>query len=317
MVVDRTKLIRKAGKIGVALLTEPLPAHLRSQLRLRWRGHVEESYCRRGDALVLSRPKSGRTWVRAVLSVLYQRRHGLPEDELLEFDNLYRRNRHVPKIAFVHGHALAQWFERPQTLSQLAHKPVLFLIRHPCDTAVSQFFQSTRREKHKQQQTLHGVALNQPLFDFVWGDKLGGPGAAAYLNEWRRRLAPLPGLLTVRYEDLRADPDREFLRLANHLDRGAAFTADEVAVAVRQCSFDEMKRKEREQAYKNSRLKARDADDPESFKVRRGKVGGFRDYFSSEQATQLETYVLETLHPDLGYGVRQAEQPAPEITTPA
>ena len=48
-------------------------------------------------------------------------------------------------------------------------------------------------------------------------------------------------------------------------------------------------------------LKRRDASDPNSFKVRRGKVGGYRDYFPDEQVAELEALMAEKLSPSLGY----------------
>ena len=48
-------------------------------------------------------------------------------------------------------------------------------------------------------------------------------------------------------------------------------------------------------------LTLRNPKDPESFKVRRAKVGGYRDYFSAEQADELEELVRKNLSPALGY----------------
>ena len=44
-----------------------------------------------------------------------------------------------------------------------------------------------------------------------------------------------------------------------------------------------------------------DKDNPDSYKVRRAKVGGYRDYFTDEQCEQLDAMVAE-LNPVFGYG---------------
>jgi hypothetical protein len=44
-----------------------------------------------------------------------------------------------------------------------------------------------------------------------------------------------------------------------------------------------------------------EASNPESFKVRRGKVGGYRDYLSPEQAAALDQLVSGRLSPAFGY----------------
>jgi alcohol sulfotransferase len=44
-----------------------------------------------------------------------------------------------------------------------------------------------------------------------------------------------------------------------------------------------------------------DVGNPDSYKVRRAKVGGFRDYFSDEQVQQIESYIRANLNPIFGY----------------
>ena len=41
---------------------------------------------------------------------------------------------------------------------------------------------------------------------------------------------------------------------------------------------------------------------PETFKVRRGKAGGYREDFSPEQAREIDDLVGTRLSPSLGYG---------------
>ena len=48
-------------------------------------------------------------------------------------------------------------------------------------------------------------------------------------------------------------------------------------------------------------MSLRNRNDPDTFKVRRGKVGGFRDYFEPEQVEKMERMVRERLWPGFGY----------------
>ena len=48
-------------------------------------------------------------------------------------------------------------------------------------------------------------------------------------------------------------------------------------------------------------MKPGNADDPSSFKVRRAKVGGWRDYVTEEQAAALDALVRDSLNPVYGY----------------
>jgi hypothetical protein len=47
---------------------------------------------------------------------------------------------------------------------------------------------------------------------------------------------------------------------------------------------------------------ARDRDNPDSYKVRRAKVGGWRDYFDDAQCRAIDDYVNGRLDPLYGYG---------------
>ena len=49
-------------------------------------------------------------------------------------------------------------------------------------------------------------------------------------------------------------------------------------------------------------LRPKNADDPDSYKVRRGKVGGYTDYLGAADVEYMNT-VLATLDPRYGYGV--------------
>jgi hypothetical protein len=40
----------------------------------------------------------------------------------------------------------------------------------------------------------------------------------------------------------------------------------------------------------------RDKDNPDSYKVRRAKVGGYRDYFNDEEVAAIDNYLTESLH---------------------
>ncbi len=41
---------------------------------------------------------------------------------------------------------------------------------------------------------------------------------------------------------------------------------------------------------------------PDSYKVRRAKVGGYRDYFTAERVAELEALMRARLSPRFGYG---------------
>lgn len=290
--IDRLRLYRA----GIWALTAPLPRARRKALRHRLRAALDNRRVLAADILVLSRAKSGRTWLRAMLSRLYQRRHGLAEQQLLEYGNFHRQAEAVPVIAMTHGHYLDHLARHPRHGGGLKAMPVVFLLRDPRDVAVSEYFQSTRRASAYKRE-LYEVDQQASMFEFVMHSPLGLPAICEYLNFWHRELADWDRVYRLFYERLRAEPSEELARLMDFL--GEDFSAEEISEAVAFTAFENLKRKERQNFFHNSRLQARNVEDPDSYKVRRGKVGGYRDYFSEVELERIDRLVAERLAPDL------------------
>lgn len=290
--IDRLRLYRA----GIWALTAPLPRERRVALRHRLRAGLDNRRVLAADVLVLSRAKSGRTWLRAMLSRLYQQRYGLPEHQLLEYDNFHRQTEAVPVVAMTHGHYLDQLARHRRHGPGLRAMPVVFLLRDPRDVAVSEYFQSTRRASQYKRE-MYQVEDQVSMVDFVMQSPLGLPAICDYLNHWHRELQAWERVFRLYYERLRAEPEVEMARLMTFL--GQQFSDEEIAEAVEFASFEALKRKERDNYFHNSRLQARNVEDPDSYKVRRGKVGGYRDYFSEAEIERIDQFVAERLAPEL------------------
>jgi hypothetical protein len=166
---------------------------------------------------------------------------------------------------------------------------------------MSQYFQWKHRMRP------HKVLLNQypPVddsvtpFDFMMGPS-GLPKVNAWLNEWSAGLDSLASTLVVRYEDMRADTFAELRRIADFM--GMKATDAEVAEAVEWAKFENMKQREAEAASSSDRLRAGDVSNPDSFKTRRAKVGGWQDYFDDAEVEAIADVIDRTLDPRFGYG---------------
>ena len=62
-----------------------------------------------------------------------------------------------------------------------------------------------------------------------------------------------------------------------------------------------MRELERSGYFRNNSLRLRDANDPDALKVRRARVGGFRNDLSPEQADWVQEQINRHCHPLLGY----------------
>lgn len=271
----------------------------------RWlRGREEARKLRGADAVLLSWAKSGRTWLRLMLSRFYQVRHGLPPTAFLEYDNLKRRVPGIPSVFFTHGNYLRDYTGDWTAKRAFYDKRIVFLVRDPRDVAVSQYFQWRHRmrpwKKFLNDYPPHGAELS--LYDFVMHEEAGLRHILEFFRIWARELPRVRAAHLVRYEELRADPAAQLEGVLEFL--GTPGKPEEIAEAVRFAAFDNMKRIEQSRTFWRSgrRLVAGRSDDPDSFKVRRAVVGGWRDYFDEAQCRAIDARVARELPAFYGYG---------------
>ena len=223
------------------------------------------------DAYVVSFPKCGRTWLRLMLGKAIDDHFGLGADDLMELTRMADRCPALPRIVFSHDdNAQFKAPDRIETSKErFRGKKVVFLVRDPRDVAVSLYFQlSKRRDKY-----------SGTISDFLRRERGGFESLITYYNVWERERARVGDILLVRYEDLHADAAGELRRVVDFLGLGE-ITDAEVAEAVRFASFDNMRAMEQQDTFGSSRLRPADAGDEESFKTRKGAVGGYREYLT-------------------------------------
>ncbi len=268
------------------------------------RGVEQFDKLQRADLVVVSFGKSGRTWLRVMVSHLFRVMYKLPENAILGFDNFHNLNKAVPKVFFTHDNYIKDFTGDSVSKLPFYNKRVVLLARDPRDVAVSQFFQWKFRIKPTK------VAINNypprgtdiSLFDFIMGDNGGSMQAVTdYLNLWAEESGKLADFHLLRYEDLRVEPHRELRSMLDFMQIDAS--AAEVDAAVDYSSYENMKKMEGKQQFRlaGGRMMPRDKDNPDSFKVRRAKVGGYRDYFTDEEVAAIDQRLAETLHPLFAY----------------
>ena len=256
------------------------------------------------DIVVVSYAKSGRTWLKALLSRLYQRRFGLAEDLLLNHDNMRKRNPHVPTVFFTHdGDPIGSIKSLRNDKSDYDGKKIVYLMRHPCDVAVSLYFhmkyRQTRKKTFRKAPKELNAVKNMELYDFVMRPEHGLEAIIEYTNLWHDYVAERDDALLVRYEDLQTQPETTLRRASDFL--GFDFTQEEIEEAIAFCSFEKLRERERNGFYADSALRPTDGNDPKTFKVRRGKVGGYQDHFTDAQLEAVDALMRRKLNPEIGY----------------
>lgn len=251
---------------------------------LRWNFSSRRAQLCGGDAIVVSIPKSGRTWVRTFIAAYYCRKVGLeftlnPEEHGAAA---------VPRVIYSHD-----WFEQRTKAdlwdrvrgkyliprAELKRAAIFLLARDPRDAFVSLYVQMTRRTRETPDE-LKQKAVSDLLRDSAHGIQ----SMVDVMNQWLHEFSRHQNFMLVRYESLREAPEKHFRAMLERLGEQPVH-ADAFAHALQFSEFGNMKKMEAAGAFDSKILRPGDVQDPESFKVRRGKIGGFQEYLSVADQT--------------------------------
>lgn len=256
---------------------------------------------------VASYPKSGNTWIRLLLNTLL-----INPEQPLSINEISRLTLQDSQIELYRKVAGPRTGLDPATLSRLRPRvhaemtrlhpnPVLvkthsvigdhdgvpfitpevtaaaiYIVRNPLDIVASY-------ANHKSM-TYEDVIARLGKEDWVIGNPQGPrPAVPTYVSSWSTNVKtwtgrPHPQLLVLRYEDLVAAPEDNAARIAAffNLRRSEA----EIARAVRFTSFDELKRQEAAEGF-------RERSDAEGRFFRKGQAGGWKEELTADQVRRI------------------------------
>lgn len=278
----------------------------RKNILYRWAKIKKFFAWKTADYYVLSFPKSGRTWIRVFLAKYFELAHAVSFDD--EFYNILRPHRSVPKIVFSHrgywGQVVGKmkvrkkWgrgytFRKEDALrsaQELQKKDVIFIFRDPRDVVVSHYFELTKRAKITE---LQGVSISY----FIRHQHFGIQNIIDYNNFWYEKRNSFKSFTLFSYEKLLQDTKGQFTRLLKSFGL-QQIDKKNLQESIDFSSFNNMRQLERSGAVKGARVKPANINDTDSYKTRKGKVGGYKDYLSS-QDIQYVGKEIEKLHRDL------------------
>jgi hypothetical protein len=230
------------------------------------------------DVFLVSFPKSGRTWVRFVLGDIIQRHYGIAEDKILVLSGDLMKLA-GGKIRLKTTHDLGARYDRGYSgMSKEGYrgKKVILLSRDIRDTLVSYYYHVSKRN-----QEFEGT-----LGEFIRSDIFGAEKILRFYGSWAKGKHLPAEFLLVRYEDLQEDmypAVRGMLKLI-----GVEGVSDEIIRnAIEKGQFDNMQQveKNRESSFQGLNAPNTDAN---AVRVRRGKVGGFRDELTPDDLVYIE-----------------------------
>ena len=221
------------------------------------------------------------------------RKYGLDENLMV---NTYKLTgaAGLSPVIFTHDDSSIKHGHRHDRLetdkSRYRNQKVIFLIRDPRDVIVSCYFQATKRiHKYK-----------GSISDFIRSDHYGITKLLNFYNIWHENRHVPEAFLLLRYEEMQADP---FHALKTALDFiGIQDVKKEIIEnAVSFSSFNNMKKMERAGRFQENKMKPGNADDTESYKIRKGKIGGHTDYLNEEDIKYLNSKISVLLSDTYGF----------------
>lgn len=303
--MDATASLRAVGeKVFGALPDGP-----RIAMRRLLRSQKERRKLKAADFTVIAHPKSGSTWLRFQLARTYQRKFELPESLIPRVERFHDVDPDLPRLHMAGYEYIKHVVARPAPDSEIFDKTVVFMARHPIDIGVSLYFHI---QKHalRERKLFNNWPLDldrTPMIDFLLKSNWGLREAIVFYNACAAHAAVMPRSRIVRYEDmLQAPADTLGTVLAF---AGADFSREECEEAAEYTSFDRMRKAEIENTFNSTRLRPGDAKDTDSFKVRRGKAMGYRDYLNPDEIQMLEAMVASELDPIYGYAPSRTHRP--------
>jgi Sulfotransferase domain len=252
---------------------------LKRWARTQWAHH-------RASAYVLSYPGSGRTWLTLLIGKALVDEFHIEGGNPARITELASLRRGVPRVDVRHDGR--PQLRRPEDVerdkSRFASKPVVLLVRDPRDAVISYYFEASKRRGRFSGSP--GEFLRHPV---------GGLDTLlTYYNVWAENRHVPKSFCVVRYEDLHADPVAQLERVMSTI--GHPTPAGVLEGAVEYSRFENM-RKIEAKGFARPELDRRDPKDTESFKARKGKVGGHREYLSPEDVDYLNARIAERLSP--------------------
>ena len=244
------------------------------------------------ENFLISYPKCGRTWVRIVLGKYLL---GASSGNPLELDGLTASRADSPNTLVTHDDFphLIPLEKISQNKKMHKGKRICFLVRDPRDVLVSNFFQFARR---KDSQKINMGEFSGTLSSFIRGDIGGLASLLHFYNVWAEN-SKIPSEFKIfAYEDFHRDPIKMFKETLNFLDF-ADFGHDVLEEAVNFGQFENLQKAEDANTFNDPRLCVENPEDPESCKIRSGKVGGYIDYLSKADVIYCNNLINERLNP--------------------
>jgi len=254
-------------------------------------------------AYVISFPKCGRTWLKVLIGKVLADKYGIEEERLFKVDELSEAVGITP-IHFIHdGSSYGDLESRQMSITDskvgYAGSKVIFMTRDPRDVLVSYFLQQSKREQ--------SARFPGPISEFIKAENFGIGHFVKFHNVWWANRHVPADFMLIKYEELHANTQGALKQALGFL--GIDSTDEFINSAVEYASFENMRKLEARDFFNDPGLRPGDYNDPDSYKVRRGKIGGYTDYLTAEDIEYIDQVEREMHWTQTEAAEKSSQQP--------
>ncbi|XVF03134.1 hypothetical protein REPUB_Repub04eG0234900 [Reevesia pubescens] len=255
------------------------------------------------DILLVTTPKSGTTWLKALVFALMNRvQYPNTETHPLLADNphvlvpflelgLYIDSEVADFTTFTSPRLFGTHLplvSLPDTVKNSACK-LVYLCRNPKDTFVSLWHFTNKLRIND----MGDNSLEETFDKFSRGVSLYGPFWDHVLGYWKESLEKPERVLFLKYEEIKEQPKAQLMRLAKFL--GRPFSSEEETSGVmddilKLCSFDNLSK-----LKVNKTGKLASGEEYKAF-FRRGEVGDAKNHLTPQLMEKLDQITEQKLH---------------------
>jgi alcohol sulfotransferase len=254
---------------------------------------VSRPIARNRPVYLCSYPKTGRTWLRYLLAAYMDDVLGLGRG--INLTNMFGV---IPNLSLHQQRGIAGFRLRgderaPLLLATHAaydsttfarSADVLLLLRGVHDVVVSSFFHATRQRREAER-------FRGSLSSFIDDPYKGLPRFVHYHNAWAEQVGRRHAHVAT-YESLHAEPLAALRAILEFLE--LPIDEDALERAREHASFDAMQSEELERGIGGQHY---DRSDPEALRVRKGRIGGYREYLAEGDIARISAECRRQLTP--------------------
>ena len=207
----------------------------------------------------ISYPKSGRTWIRYILSRLGVEKKIVFHHDTFEYND---GSKPPPQLDFS---------IRLQKVKNI--DKIVYLARDPRDIMVSLFFQITGRFRDF-------FSFNGSISEFIRDDYFGAKNLKLFRDQWDA-ISSSGYALKVTYEDCHSDLLGVMRSILEYYE--IDYSEENLTLAISDATFSKMREVEQHRTFELPWLRPRNS----SFKMRKGIIGGFHDHLGLDDILYL------------------------------